>query len=273
MECYGEKMLPNKLPNLIYQVTPPQIIKNLKLIVHSKGQRWRIGGCIDGEKGQYKIHLFPTVIMKHSLKCGVISFAYWLQFLKTTLHEIGHAVTDNNFSQELYDNNLQYQNYVESLANNWRDEMLKKIASRSPRLGQPEGWIGGLPGIYILRHCKHENNIYYNEPLNNYRAYMCGGQYSLSDLVSEICSFYRVYGEHNKRKIMRMIKKESLHMGITRHYIDKANRKHLFFNYGEAMVIKKNVISKDLHALQRAFEECHVEKDHEELDYIDGLPF
>lgn len=36
MECYGEKMLPNGLPELIYQVTPEKIREQLKVIVYPK---------------------------------------------------------------------------------------------------------------------------------------------------------------------------------------------------------------------------------------------
>lgn len=70
-----------------------------------------------------------------------------------------------------------------------------------------------------------------------------------------------------------MVKKESLLVGISRHYIDSANRKHLYFNYGEAMVIRNNVISNNLYVLQRAFEEFQKEKDTKEQDYINELPF
>jgi len=146
-------------------------------------------------------------------------------------------------SNKEYWTNINSSTYVENLANQWRDITLNKIASRDSRLGQPIGWIGGLPGIYLMRpHYIREQNRY--DPgemyrINNYRAYRCHGQIQLSEVVKKLCYEYKIpcdYGNDvsKKNRISRIVKKVSSDLGIQRFYTDKAGRKHIFFNHGEA---------------------------------------
>ena len=157
MECYGEKMLPNGIPELIYQVVPYDIIRNLKIIAHNKKKERGVRAQVDCD--DCIINLYPTVIMAGSRREvdiieGVLSFNYWIEFLRVILHEIGHIATSEkiaDISTEEYKLRGEKYFYVERLADDWAASKIDKIKKRDNRVGQPKGWIGGLPGVYIIR--------------------------------------------------------------------------------------------------------------------------
>ena len=247
MEWFGEKMLPKGLTKLAYEIVPARVSPRLKIIVLPKKEYKYLHGAMSYANGNYIIKIYPTVILTRFFTgIGVISFQDWVSFLKLFLHELGHVMTYDKWkhiSLEEYIGNGKCHEYVESLANQWCDITLNKIASRDSRLGQPIGWIGGLPGIYFMRsHYIREQNRY--DPgemyrINNYRAYRCHGQIQLSGVVKKLCYEYKIlcdYGNDvsKKNRISRIVKKVSSDLGIQRFYTDKAGRKHIFFNHGEA---------------------------------------
>jgi hypothetical protein len=255
MEWHGGKMLPRGLPELVYEVTPNWILPNLKVIVHpKKAKRGSGSGCVGWHDNWWRINLYPTVIIHRATMHGCIYtlklFRYWNFFLKTMLHEIGHIVTDTKtlktFDQR-YWLDSDYRNYVEGMANAWCEETKNKIAARDPRLGQPEGWIGGLAGIFLRRFIDYgkansnSSDFFFLSRVNDYRGYRCGGQLTLTQVLRVFVSNYRDYRSSNNschtRLLRRHVKRISPKLGITRHYIDSNGRRHLFFNYGEAIVI------------------------------------
>jgi len=251
MEWFGEKMLPNGLPNLTYQIVPGWLSKRLKIVVHSRVQQkgwkgWK--GDVVRINGYFRINLYPTVILKDWSGKGVRSYKYWHDFLRVILHEIGHAMTHDkrrHISDTQYWKDSNARSYVERLADNWCYSTMDKIGRRLPRLGQPEGWIGGLPGIYLMRYLessKANKTFYVPNMVQNYRATKCHGQFTFSDVADEIRNRNKIdYSNTNMIKVKQIIKKVSPSLGINRHYIDRAGRKHLFFNYGESKLIINSV--------------------------------
>jgi len=248
MEWYGEKMLPRGLPELIYQIVPQEIVENLKVISLNKKREKGLAGRVGDDGNYWVIQLYPTIILKGGSggRLGTQSFCYWSKFLGTILHEIGHITTKElvpRMSHQRYVHDLKIHNYIERLADDWRDQTIEKIGSRDPRLGQPLGWIGGLPGIYLLRGVRTgmKDKLFgkfKNEQIKNVRAKKCDGQHGIDDIVRMVWN----YSTHRyRRRILRIIKKVAPSMGITRAYIDRAGRKHLFFNHGEAMAISAEV--------------------------------
>jgi len=249
MEWFGEKMLPRGLPELAYEIVPSWVSTRLKIITLPKKEYAHIRGLTSYSHDNYFIRIYPTIILKDwKMRPGVISFQDWCYFLEVFLHELGHVMTHDKWKhiseKEYCENSTSYE-YVEYLADQWRDITLNKIASRDSRLGQPIGWIGGLPGIYLMRsHYIREQDRYgpYEmKRINNYRAYRCHGQIQLLEVVNKLWNEYNKsydnfgYDEVIKRnKIYRMVKKISSDLGIQRLYIDKTGRKHIFFNHGEA---------------------------------------
>jgi hypothetical protein len=235
MEWYGEKMLPRGLPELVYQVTPYKILANLKLIVHNRQITPYISGSANPKTKV--IRLYPTVmfdtlnILINWDGVSVLSFRCWLLCLETVLHEIGHIVMHPKYehiTEYTYSNMPRQRKYVERLANEWRDDMIYKIKRRHVRVGQPEGLIGGLAEKFIL-------------PLGGrmqMRAYQCGGQLIMKDVAKMVNS--DKHGEISR--MMRLVKRKALNLRHKRHYIDAAGRKHLVFNYGEAVEVAKRVL-------------------------------
>ena len=244
MEWFGEKMLPRGLLELIYQVTPDWILPDLKVVALPRKSERGIGGRIYWHECWF-MRLYPTTILaytKHDL--GVRSFNYWMDFLHIALHEIGH-ITHTRYWNAGYDysyeNDDNYKRYIESLANAWRDKTIAKIMIRDSRLGQPKGWIGGLPGIYLIRRGKwgreNDDGTFGKSDLtrmNDIRAYRCKGQLSLTNLIEQ---FQRKYSCSKLRNLRTLVKKIALELGIARRHIDKAGRKHLFFTYGESIQV------------------------------------
>ena len=243
MEWYGEKMLPRGLPELIYQITPPEILKDLKVISLNKRREKGLAGRVGDDGDYWIIQLYPTIILRScGGENGTQSFCYWLAFLKIMLHEIGHIMTEGlvpEVCHQRYKHDSKSHDYIEKLADDWRDQAIERIGSRDPRLGQPVGWIGGLPGIYILRESKIRDNTYggfVGIRMKNIRAKKCGGQYGIGDIAQMVWE-YSPY----KWRIFRIIKEVASNMRITRAYFDSAGRKHLFFNYGEAIAVSTEV--------------------------------
>lgn len=244
MEWYGEKMLPRGLPELVYQITPPEILKGLKVISLNKRRKKGLAGQVGNDDNYWIIQLYPTIILKRGFggRVGTQSFRYWFEFLGTTLHEIGHIMTKElvpKVCQQRYEHDSKSHDYIEKLADDWRDQAIERIGSRDPRLGQPLGWIGGLPGIYILRKSKIRDNTYgrfESIRMKDIRAQKCGGQHGIDDIAQMVWE-YSPY----KWRIFRIIKEVASNLGITRAYSDSAGRKHLFFNHGEAIAVSTEV--------------------------------
>lgn len=289
MEWYRGKMLPVGLPELTYQIAPAWLSKHLKIICYPRKKKGKMGS-ISNKSGRFEMQLYPTQILADCGSEGVRAFSYWKKFLKIILHEIGHVMTQDkwhNVSSWQYENDHDRHLYVEKLADTWMDEMLDRIAIRDPRLGQPLGWIGGLPGVYILKSSRFLHRVgdnYCREPLINYRAYKCGGQFSLTDLTDKILSPLGSPFTFEKRmkfgwtrlewRIKKLIKKEAPRMGISRHYIDKAGRKHLFFNAGEVVALTDRVnllMEKELGSIDEIIKEEERNKKIEELN--NDVPF
>jgi len=212
-------------------------------------------------------------------KLAVISFWYWQAFLKLMLHEIGHIVTDSK-SLRTYDRRYwldwDYREYVEWMADVWCEATKDKIATRDPRLGQPEGWIGGLAGIYLGRFI--ERGKADSKPsdsvnlmrINNYRGYRCGGQQTLTQVVRSFVRDYLNLDFYDipccARRLRRHVKRMLPELGITRHYIDSNDRKHLFFNYGESIVVinelRRYILEKNL--MDSIYKESNRHEEHVE---------
>jgi len=272
MEWHGEKMLPRGIPQLVYQVTPDWILRDLKVIVLSKKEKEpaHVLGYVRKENSQWYVRLFPTRLINDANTVAqncVQSVAYWVVFLSTTLHEIGHIFHTSSLLNDYHCRPWYYEN----LADRYRYQIMAKIMARDPRLGQPHGWIGGLPGIYLLRESKwaRQEGRYDWRCLENLRAYKCEGQLSIRGVVHEIChwgplTLYRnglwrklknfrsltpdlgiavrvpIKGSDNchynilkdeSRPLVKFVAEQS---GIGRHHVDSAGRRHLFFNFAEA---------------------------------------
>jgi hypothetical protein len=251
MEWHGEKMLPNGLPRLVYEIAPPLILKNLKVISHNrteKNQTWV--GSVVWQGGYWKVDIYPTLILFHITgnECGTLSLICWKQILNTMLHEIGHIVTLGKVSwafDRRYEDDEQFHQDIERLAYEWRDRVMEIIASRDPRLGQPPGWIGGLPGLYLLRRANigREDGTFDKgtcRRLKDFRAYRCGGQYGVDDVIWE--AGRGCFSPVVKRRIRQRINRLAPSIGITRNYVDGAGRKHLFFNHGEAVAMSAELV-------------------------------
>jgi hypothetical protein len=141
----------------------------------------------------------------------------------------------------MYKENDEVHAYIEKYANDWCKQTTDKIASRDPRMGQPTRFIGGLPGIYLLRNKQDHWKF-----RDNYRAYRVGGQYTLTQLIQVINNHYRIYDFEIQKHSRRMIKKEIDKIGFNRIYVDNVSRKHLFFNHGEMLQLTNKIIGSGI---------------------------
>jgi len=270
MEWHGEKMIPNGLPELIHQVTPNWIRQQSKVIVYSRlpksiGDERRLRGRTYPNGRWQIIELFPTNILLDYKGPGVTSFNYWLHFLDVLLRQVGQIATEEKlvgrFSYERYNSDFSYRDYIEAWAAVWKNMTKDVIASRDPRVGQPLGWIRGLAGIYIIRNTKMTLNSHGAQycgkdlrRIQDIRAYKCRGQFTLTNVLSNFANMYLPKLDNKvprfMRRLRRYAKKTAAKIGIKRSYTDTAGRKHLFFNYGEAMAmtdqLRRYVLENDL---------------------------
>lgn len=262
----GEKMLPRGLIEIVKKVTPQEIFQEIKLeVFHKKHKSHVWGGCSCEDM---RIGLYPTVLLFPSYlpRIGVRSFNMWFKFLECTLDLIGQVVNQTN---------------DESITEQWAKQKMNEILIDDDRLGQPHGFIGGLPGIYILRSTMIDHWTF----RDNYRAYRVDGQLTLSqvvDMVLDNCLNVRRYEYRGfKQYIRRYIKKQLISIGIDRIYTDSAGRKHHFFNYGEAWSVVHHVMSTGtIPKLFTAYKEAQALKEYnqtlstkEEQNESSELPF
>jgi len=285
MEWFGEKMLPRGLTELAYEIVPGWISPRLTIVTLPKKEYKYLRGEMSYHNGNYIIKIYPTVILADFISgIGVTSFQNWVSFLKMFLHELGHVMTYDKYkhiSIKEYKENINCYEYIENLANQWCDITLSKIASRDSRLGQPIGWIGGLPGIYLKRSNDLAKKNLYNSSfspfemnrIDGYRAYRCDGQIKLLDVVKKLCTEYEIPWDYHgngltrKNRITRIIKKINSDLGIQRFYTDKAGRKHIFFNHGEADSVlnqTRNWLENEGANILKELQKEEIEKQHGE---------
>ncbi|RQD79915.1 MAG: hypothetical protein D5R96_09305 [Methanocalculus sp. MSAO_Arc2] len=261
----GEKRLPTGMKAIVERAIPADVVKEgIRFFVHGKTPavekpsralgvcRRRNPDVVDGETPQTEIHIFLWKILfhEHGGGKGVNQYRAWKHTLDVILHEIGHAATREQFtnvSYEQYEQRGAEYSFVERLANEWRDDAIRAIVKKDPRLGQPEGWIGGLPGVYLSRQMKKRTpgeawGRASNARINDYRAYRCGGQFTLTDATDHVKQLLPKDYNWREGMLRDFIKREAPTLGITRHYVDGAGRKHLFFNYGELLKVADHVL-------------------------------
>ena len=248
------------MPELAYQVTPERLHPRLKVVVHSRCGRLGFRGYVTGDS-EWRIDLYPTGMLDWcpSESIGVFQFTAWYEILRTYLHEVGHIETEfrkttNRYWADLdrywadldrYGADSNFHRFVERLANDWRDKTIERIADRDERLGQPSGWIGGLPGTYLLKLIRRSARSSAKDPsppgyfttqtLEDYRAYRSGGQLTLTQVLK--LGGERYGPRHRRGSQRRAVVKEADRLGISRHWTDKAGRRHRYFTYGEARAV------------------------------------
>lgn len=251
----GEKLLPIGMKALIESNIPPEVVTDgLHFIVHGKvpSVEKTLQAFAVYRRGEPpEIHIFLWRILFHKLIEGKGSRQYraWKGILDVALHEIGHAATREDIAHiphEVYLERGREYHHIEDLANKWRDTAIEAIVKEDPRVGQPEEWIGGLPGVYLSPFLKtHPGEPQWSSAslarINDYRAYQCGGQFTLTDAIGDIKSKMPI-GIGREGILRDFIKREAPALGITRHYVDGAGRKHLFFNYGELLKVADHVL-------------------------------
>jgi hypothetical protein len=163
MEFYNEKLLPKGLPELLCQVIPQEHYFSTKVIAYPRKHRRGVAGSVDFNHliNSWVIELYPTIIafffcQPHALGFrGTYSFDLWASFLYISLHEIGHMATWEavmnvpSYYDEyghIQDATLGHHFYIERLANKWAEQTIRQIVRVDPRMGQPEGPLGGYPG-------------------------------------------------------------------------------------------------------------------------------
>lgn len=295
MEFHNVKLLPKGLPEIMAQFVPYESYLNTKVIAHSKRDRRGIAGMCHTEDLPFRcvIHLYPTVNAFHSSGIGVFSFVLWRTLLETSLHEIGHLATGGirDINQETYDKDAIKHQYIESLADKWRDRAMVKIATIDDRLGQPTGGLTGYPGILAYRMRGRMNGDFHPARLAEWRALKCDAQIPISAILRKLCDkrgngglasqrdifFDNMWevdppeekpGQMEKKneqaireyRVLEKVLRRNIHraahdLGITRHSLSKTGRRYLMFNLGEAEAVYSRCLDMDTRIPQTIFYE------------------
>lgn len=267
MEFYHEKLLPNGLPELLCQVIPEQFYFNTKVIAFPRKQRRGVQGSVNfnGVRECWEIKLYPTIMAFFSGTSGdrllglrgTYSFGLWTSFLFTSLHEIGHMVTwkavenvpayVNEYGHTVFPS-LERHLYAETVADNWACHTAKRIVAVDPRIGQPEGPLGGYPGKLAYER-RGGGRLWGNEVdrgrIAEWRAMKCGAQVPLTDIISQFA--YDLPGHIGQLEYKDLVKVRAIVRGaihraakelrIDRHFINKRGWRYLMFNAGESLQI------------------------------------
>lgn len=257
MEFYNVKLLPKGLPEIIAQLVPYEIYPDTKVITYPRKEKRGLLGRAgsDGLTQSYYIKLYPTVLSAWAEKgSGTYSFRFWLRYLKTALHEVGHLATYcltidlpyRSDSDDPYLNSTYL--YAEALADDWASLAMARILAVDPRLGQPPGALTGYPGMeaYTLRNSGRpwNNGTYDYGRQAEWRGLSCGGQVLINDIAEKLMlqehPGYEVPPESwqkAKARYRRAVHKAAKELGIERYFTNKNGRRYLMFNVGEAEAV------------------------------------
>ncbi len=267
MDFYNAKLLPKGLPEIMVQLVPDDIYPDTKVIAYPNKWIAPLGHRGRGLLGyvhyvnltdSYHIGLYPTMCCSNGghQYPGTFSFRLWMAMLHTALHEIGHLAT-----RALYDglpDNPEVDLYVESLADKWATDALARILRADPRLGQPTGALTGYPGVlaYKMRTWgdpkdgrPYKDRI---ESIMEWRAFHCGAQITIGDIVSKLIHFLEVPGRDElgeekwltvRASLRRLVHQAARRLGIERFYV-KRGRQYLMFNAGEAEAVYGWLVSR-----------------------------
>ncbi|MCL6448219.1 MAG: hypothetical protein K6U04_08720 [Armatimonadetes bacterium] len=100
MEWHNERLLPVGLPELAYQVTPPEVADYLRVIAMPKRKKRCLASvrchiCDSNKLVEPAIMIINVNAVINDVigsRSDVVTTAIWLRFLRTFLHEVGHVV-------------------------------------------------------------------------------------------------------------------------------------------------------------------------------------
>ena len=262
MEFHRPDLIPDGLPELIYEVTPPRLKSRLKVIACPDMEL--VEHSVDMGNGTHRITLMGTagrahadaslstiVLYSHSIVrwepalLGTAMFRYWMAFLNVALHEIGHLNNalegDGSFQAERYAIDPRYRERAECRANAWKQEVLDRIARDSARLGQPYE-----PGLDIdqLSRCPFNCSLSPRRLIRRgeYMASLCGGQMTVSDIISNLARQLGVDTDAWYGRLYGLLKRTARTLGINRFHTHETGRRYRFFSYAEAQSVIVNSI-------------------------------
>lgn len=271
MEFYNAKLLPNGLHKIIAVFVPHDIYPETKVIAYHRKEMGKSPGsrgyvCYDNLTCSFHIALYPTMCCSSGLSQypGVPSFQFWMAMLSTALHEVGHLATRQLWVDLPDDTDGRYKNYVEGLANQWRDRALAQILRVDPRLGQPAGALTGYPGVlaYRIRNLGRlrDGSVHIGRIIE-WRSLGCGGQVAIADLMSAWCEVYLPYhlsqlNTKSRRRFASVfygkVHQVAKELSIDRYFVNKSGRRYLMFNAGEAQTVSERLAHGSRHELVRA---------------------
>ena len=128
MEWYGEQMLPRGLPELVYQLTPAWILRNLKVIALYRKDSDEVRASVGRCDKCWRIKIYPQMLLtwppsvdiRGRRSPGVMSFVYWKNCLMLILHELGHIINRDLEECQIvyrkYEEDKEFRHFVELLS-------------------------------------------------------------------------------------------------------------------------------------------------------------
>lgn len=223
---HNDQLVCPELCRLLSQSVPEEL--HIPMVFYRRGntRRYPMGRCNDDY-----IEIFLNGILGGGLiesRLQSPSVAVWFQLLKTCYHEFGHVVMPPDFPYEKdYKRRWEYEKVVSE----WGEQMLWKVASRTPNLCQPN-WMGYL-SIRLKKleddHLdNHRDYTHFSHWILERRFAKFGGQLSLTN-ISDIL-----------RAPRKLVKEIAERQGIGLPILDKAGRRHLMFFFGDVFRLYKS---------------------------------
>ena len=136
-----------------------------------------------------------------------------------------------------YLSDITTSNHIKVLSSFKAKKTIDEYSLKNSRIGQPHKYLDGILGMYLIKYLfrdKDRRNCDKIARFNNIRSYKCGGQVPLPQLFLEVNNINQDISKH-------VILKTALSMGIDRHAIDRAGRRHYIFTHGEAYRVRKKI--------------------------------
>jgi len=240
IQFYGDHLAPPELCRLLYLTVPEEFHVPVVFHNHTTSEidgPW-LAVCAGGKLIHLKLHRIYADV--HSMSESM-TVRTWRRLLEVCYHEFGHVANWDEIDDALhaaYPHDDRAHEYIEELADGWRDRRLRTLLDHDARLAQPT-LLRGYLGARISR----EMDLLKGTPkgsgkaayVKEVRTRRTGGQLRAGDVLAHL---------HlpNTGANLRGLRRVSEDIGAGIEYVDSSDRHHKLYTWGDLRLLAAHVV-------------------------------
>ena len=257
---HGDFLVPAELCRLLYLTVPDEL--HVPVVFHNRPTPYVTRRALATCRGD-QIHVNLNKVYDAALwerNPGSLTVRVWRTLLDTCYHEFGHVATWDECEAvgDAYMSDRGHS-YVESLADDWRDQRIAMLLEHEGRLAQPRALTGYLAlrvarlmdrwHRHVMGRHSQGSQVEGSARAAVVREVRCrrtGGQLSAGDVLVSLEIPPREYA--NAHEVLR---RGSAGIGID--YLDAAGRHHKLYTWGDLPLLRRRL---DPQRLRRVYFEA-----------------